>query len=1042
MARPSRKLELSILRDRVEMIDVDDGRGVVFPFPLEENAGVAARAVPPGRLRQNEGGLTIYASAFLGVVDMFSCPVLLTAADVAVAGETPHTRLFKVKKVSLVRLSSAEPSDKDKAFAEVLLGILESGGLFFSYEIDAFMSCQQAAEQGPNADDYFWWSKNLVRGLPPPCTDMAVKLSYGFVGTSRMCTVEGREFFLTVVSRRARKRPGTRYLTRGADFHGEVANFAETEQIVWDPKQPEQFTSFRIIRGSIPIFWRQSNGIAKPEPELDLNTFSSRVAFTSHFKRLASTYGEVLAISLVNLHGSESRLAIGFEDHMSLDAGLCEPPPRLIAFDFHAKTKDGRYEQGLEELKDMLREDLRRQQVFSKAAGTRQVGVFRVNCVDCLDRTGVVQGMISRTMLVLQVYMVCGSAQTGLVEESEFAFKRIWADNADSISKQYSGTGALKTDFTRTGKRSTRGMLEDGVKSVMRIYFKNFVDGGRQDCLDALCGYGQALNLPVQRSNGHGFMKDVSRITPGGEKHSVLVELQNESLVVSNSQSILYEYPRIGLVSWERINSSGSPRLRLIYRTREDATPATTPLLLQFPSNGGGLREKFARSLISWSQPGVAPLFGATYRVRMMATSKDQLQLPDDLGETDVLCTALWKNKDVDSRLTPVPTGFEQHDFILVHSTSYISVLARKKVIPVISNVQEASNGQASALSLNISGVEVCFIFTKLAKPTDLPLALRGLKIGRSGYDISAQFDYIYIGGLVPGADWPDSAFRSMGNGYLSKTTRKGFFILRGCLADLPYTTDDKQEVSSTDEQTSVLFEENIQGRPAPSIPMQDVVRCTVRIRGLECEGVSHPPSVDSNVPLRTYVKIDSDYAKSPGRTRTVDRATSSPRWDMETLEVGLVESSRKEMDDCILLGQLVLSAPILGDSTCGYFSLRLSQKGKFETQILRASKGVGKIRGVLDTEFEAVDPALAGLPLSEGVTMSKRGNSSSKRVSNLFGKMSTYIAGQSSSDPFSRSVTRALSQPRTDSQLEEATQRLALEGPEKDDYPADLLGI
>ena len=25
----------------------------------------------------------------------------------------------------------------------------------------------------------------------------------------------------------------------------------------------------------------------------------------------------------------------------------------------------------------------------------------------------------------------------------------VWADNADTISKQYAGTGALKTDFTR-----------------------------------------------------------------------------------------------------------------------------------------------------------------------------------------------------------------------------------------------------------------------------------------------------------------------------------------------------------------------------------------------------------------------------------------------------------------------------------------------------------------------------------------------------------------------------------------------------------------
>ena len=31
----------------------------------------------------------------------------------------------------------------------------------------------------------------------------------------------------------------------------------------------------------------------------------------------------------------------------------------------------------------------------------------------------------------------------------EDLFKNVWADHADMISIQYSGTGALKTDFTR-----------------------------------------------------------------------------------------------------------------------------------------------------------------------------------------------------------------------------------------------------------------------------------------------------------------------------------------------------------------------------------------------------------------------------------------------------------------------------------------------------------------------------------------------------------------------------------------------------------------
>lgn len=48
------------------------------------------------------------------------------------------------------------------------------------------------------------------------------------------------------------------------------------------------------------------------------------------------------------------------------------------------------------------------------------------------------------------------------------------------ISLQYSGTGALKTDFTRTGKRTTAGLMQDGVNALSRYYINNFADGFRQ----------------------------------------------------------------------------------------------------------------------------------------------------------------------------------------------------------------------------------------------------------------------------------------------------------------------------------------------------------------------------------------------------------------------------------------------------------------------------------------------------------------------------------------------------------------------------------
>ena len=56
----------------------------------------------------------------------------------------------------------------------------------------------------------------------------------------------------------------------------------------------------------------------------------------------------------------------------------------------------------------------------------------------------------------------------------------VWSDHANFISMAYAGTGALKTDFTRTGKRTRKGLLEDGWNSVMRYLKNNFFDGARQ----------------------------------------------------------------------------------------------------------------------------------------------------------------------------------------------------------------------------------------------------------------------------------------------------------------------------------------------------------------------------------------------------------------------------------------------------------------------------------------------------------------------------------------------------------------------------------
>lgn len=63
-----------------------------------------------------------------------------------------------------------------------------------------------------------------------------------------------------------------------------------------------------------------------------------------------------------------------------------------------------------------------------------------------------------------------------------------WADNADVVSRAYSGTGALKTDFTRTGVRTKAGALADLSNSITRYFRNNFADGPRQDAYDLFLG--------------------------------------------------------------------------------------------------------------------------------------------------------------------------------------------------------------------------------------------------------------------------------------------------------------------------------------------------------------------------------------------------------------------------------------------------------------------------------------------------------------------------------------------------------------------------
>lgn len=104
---------------------------------------------------------------------------------------------------------------------------------------------------------------------------------------------------------------------------------------------------------------------------------------------------------------------------------------------------------------------------------------------DCLDRTNVVQDVLSR--FALENFILNADPSWQNSDSALWNSHRVlWAENGDALSKQYTGTGALNTSYTRSGKKSFAGLLSDGMKSVGRVYQSQFVDGGKQKAIDAL----------------------------------------------------------------------------------------------------------------------------------------------------------------------------------------------------------------------------------------------------------------------------------------------------------------------------------------------------------------------------------------------------------------------------------------------------------------------------------------------------------------------------------------------------------------------------
>ena len=482
------------------------------------------------------GGLRVKCSfwgilGFIRFTDSYYVLLITKRQQVAMIGghyiyQVDGTELFPLTIGAGSRFTRERNAEEGR-FLGILNNLDLTRSFYFSYSYDITRTLQYNITRQRNAlnqgiqqpsrdyDDMFVWNHHLLSPAVKHLKnafDWCLPIIHGFIDQSSL-DVFGRTIYITVIGRRSRFFAGARFLKRGANDMGFVANDVETEQIVsemlttsFHAPGPRMFsnpnyTSYVHHRGSIPLYWTQDNSGVSPKPDIDVNMsdpFYTPAAM--HFDNLFKRYG--CPIYVLNLIKSrertprESKLLTEFQNALAyLNQFL--PDDKKIqykAFDMSraAKTRGGDVIGTLE----VIAEEIMQQTGFfhngESEDGTSQVqnGVARTNCIDCLDRTNAAQFVIGKRALghQLRALGVIPTADMEYDSDAVNVFTHMFHDHGDTIAIQYGGSHLVNTMATYRKINHWHSQSRDMVESFKRYYHNSFLDSQRQEAYNLFLG--------------------------------------------------------------------------------------------------------------------------------------------------------------------------------------------------------------------------------------------------------------------------------------------------------------------------------------------------------------------------------------------------------------------------------------------------------------------------------------------------------------------------------------------------------------------------
>ncbi|KAH8107843.1 polyphosphoinositide phosphatase [Cristinia sonorae] len=438
-----------------------------------------------------------------------------------------------------------------------------SKNCYFSYTYDLTNSLQHNLTRphsfNERFNDRYAWNHHLMtkpfEGQDPPFIGSCwmVPLIHGHVDQAKL-TVLARVVFVTLIARRSRHHAGTRYLKRGVNDEGNVANEVETEQIVSETlttpfyypasrddnseerkRRPSpNYTGYVQYRGSIPIYWTQELNSMSPKPPIEISVMDPfYTPAARHFDSLFARYGApIMILNLIKKREPVPRESKLLDEYTQCVEYLNQflPPDKKMVYRpwdmsraYKEKTQDvisyledlaeesiqltGFFHSGPEPYARFLRSEVEAEttgiSIPWRATMSIQNGVCRINCVDCLDRTNAAQFVFGKRALGHQLFAL------GVVDSPNLAFDsdavnmltEMYHDHGDTLAMQYTGSALVNRVETYRRMPHWNSHSRDIIENFRRFYTNSLLDADKQAAINFFLGVqsDRCISLPVTR---------------------------------------------------------------------------------------------------------------------------------------------------------------------------------------------------------------------------------------------------------------------------------------------------------------------------------------------------------------------------------------------------------------------------------------------------------------------------------------------------------------------------------------------------------------